>query len=60
MRGKVYADVEKFKSSGRSVESFCRDREILEVTLRDWLKLDRNVSFGVITLKAISQGNQKQ
>ena len=65
MRGKVYADeermayVEEFKSSGQSVASFCRDRNIPETTLRDWLKLDRNLAFGEIALGATSQENQK-
>lgn len=65
MRGKVYGNeertayVEEFKSSGQSVTSFCRDREIPETTLRDWLKLDRAVAFGAITLGATSQESQK-
>lgn len=65
MRGKVYTNeekiayVEEFKSSGQSITSFCKDRNLPSTTLRDWIKLDRNVAFGTINLGVATHENQK-
>ena len=65
MRGKVYSIEEKrsyvtdFKASGQTIAKFCRDRNIPETTLRDWIKLDKYETFGAISLTEPSNETQK-
>ena len=57
MRSKTYSEQEKiayvedFKSSGMTIPNFCRDMDIPETTLRDWLKANKEMKFGQIDLK---------
>ena len=65
MRGKEYSIEEKlsyvtdFKASGQTIANFCRDRNIPETTLRDWIKLDKYETFGAISLNEPSSEIQK-
>lgn len=48
------AFVENFKESGQTIAEYARDVEIPETTLRDWLKVDRELGFGKINIRCNS------
>ena len=48
------AYVEDFKSKNLSIAEYAKNVGIPETTLRDWLKIDRELGFGKINIKAPS------
>ena len=57
MSGRTYSNeekntyVEEFKASGLKQTTFAREKGIPDATFRGWLKLERQQSFGEISLK---------
>lgn len=45
------AYVEEFKASGMSQKRFAKEKGIPDTTFRGWLRLDRALGFGEISLK---------
>ena len=42
--------LELLKESGLSVNEYAREKDITETTLRDWIKVDRELGFGKINI----------